>query len=728
MSIRVISNRFGNKCQSCRVNVAEATGFAFKKNGSWGTCCNSAACMSSLGIKKPSSTPQVAEIKDLGDVFGFFTPYSKEALPILRGMPSARWNPENSCWTTSKDPADRPQVIKAAKRLNITVVPDGFWTVDTSSIKSILDHATKIGAYSYQLAGIEHLAMKKKALLADDMGLGKTFQSLLALDGQPVVVICPASLKFNWAKEVAMWRKDYTSKIVMGSSAKKKDARQIKKLVAPKANEIIICNYEQMPKWLKKGGKENGYQLIAPAKAADLVTFEALKSATLIVDEGHLCKNYKAARTKRMTALSELVDRVWALTGTPLLNRPMDLWGTLSAFGMQRIVFGSWGGMLKTMNGGKTRFGYTFGEAREDAPEKLRRVMLRRMKTEVLDLPPKRWSDLVVPASKEVETILNEFDLPTSGLPAFDKFSAVRSKMAKERIPAAIEWAESYEEAGEAVVVFSAHRAPVKALGEREGWAMIMGDTPNHKRQDIVDQFQAGELKGVALTIGAGSTGLTLTAASTMLFVDLDWNPSNNSQCEDRICRIGQTKSCLYVRMVSEHPLDLHIQQLLSEKKALTDAAVENEVELDEDFELKFDNPELPEIKEESWEEMEARIKGMGKGKLQNKVEENRKRWLARISDEIVVTDEIRHELTGALASMQDSCDGAKDKDGIGFNKPDAAIMHTICSADMLSDAELEKFVLWTLRKYKGQLGSRFPILFRKNVANLQDSWGKLWS
>ena len=737
MSIKVIENRYAKQCQSCSVRVEEKKGFAFVQNRKWGTCCNSSACMKKLGIynavKNPPK-PADPKIEDLGDFFGFFTPYDKKALPILQGI--GAWCRARNCWKVSKDPAERPRIIKAAKRLNITDVPADFWTVDNSKIKDILDHATKVGAYSYQLAGIEHLAMKKKALLADDMGLGKTFQSLLALNGQPAIVVCPASLKFNWAKEVAMWRKDYTCKIVMGSSAKKRDSRQIKKWTVPSDNEIVIVNYEQLPKWL--GTKDE--QMI-------FLHEDFLKTVTLIVDEGHLCKNPKAARSKRMTTLSSMVDRVWALTGTPLLNRPLDLWGTLSSFGMQNIVFGSWWGMLKTMNGEKARYGYEFGTPNPDAPEKLRRVMLRRMKTEVLDLPPKRWSDLVVATSTELSDYLDtlaaaQFENQAHGadynlsnmteLPSFEEFSAVRAKMAEERIPAAIEWIETYEDAGEPVVVFSAHRKPIEAIGKREGWAVIMGATPNHKRQEIVDQFQAGKLKGVALTIGAGSTGLTLTAASTMLFIDLDWNPSNNSQCEDRICRIGQTKSCHYVRMVSEHPLDIHIQNLLSEKKAIVNAAVENEVDLGDDFKFKFKTFDYSSlfgnIKEETLEELEARIKNASKKELQDKVEENRASWMSRILDTIVVTDEIRTVLPVALSAMQGSCDGATTRDGIGFNKPDACIMNTISGAGLVDDADLEKFVLWTLRKYKGQLRQRFPILFHKNVANLQDSWGKLWS
>src|SRR5262245_5578154 len=128
-----------------------------------------------------------------------------------------------------------------------------------------------------------------------------------------------------------------------------------------------------------------------------------------------------------------------------------------------------------------------------------------------------------------------------------------------------LELVEQFEDQGGPLVVFSAHREPIEALAARGGWGVITGGTEPRRRQEVVDAFQAGRLKGVGRTIQAGGTGLTLTRASTALFVDLDWTPANNLQAEDRVCRIGQRAGHVrIIRMVSDHPLDRRVLRVLA--------------------------------------------------------------------------------------------------------------------------------------------------------------------
>ena len=155
-------------------------------------------------------------------------------------------------------------------------------------------------------------------------------------------------------------------------------------------------------------------------------------------------------------------------------------------------------------------------------------------------------------------------------LPPFQDFSAVRERLACTRTKALKEFVELYEEQREPLVVFSAHKAPVEALKGREGWEIITGDTSPSERQSITSRLQAGGLKGIASTIQAGGVGLTMTMASTVLFVDLDWVPANNLQAEDRVCRIGQeANSVQVVRMVSDHVLDRRVLEVLDRKAKL---------------------------------------------------------------------------------------------------------------------------------------------------------------
>ncbi len=288
----------------------------------------------------------------------------------------------------------------------------------------------------------------------------------------------------------------------------------------------------------------------------------------VLVSNCQYVKNYKAARSKKVTTIAEQAVRCWALTGTPLANRALDLWGVLGATGMAREVFGGWQKFVSLFGGCKNRWGgWDFApQASVEAAERLRRVMLRRLRAEVLpDLPAKTYQTLVVNelprdlardldlAEEQYEADCEAWDMERddlvgyggggeprrSRLPKFDQFSGLRARLAASRIEAMLEQVELSEESGEPLVVFSAHRAPIDELAKREGWRVITGDTPVAERQTTVDAFQAGDLKGVGLTIAAGGTGLTLTRANRMLFVDLDWVPANNAQAEDRCIAAG---------------------------------------------------------------------------------------------------------------------------------------------------------------------------------------------
>lgn len=151
------------------------------------------------------------------------------------------------------------------------------------------------------------------------------------------------------------------------------------------------------------------------------------------------------------------------------------------------------------------------------------------------------------------------------------QLAKARAQLAAAKVAPCVEIVEEFEEAEEPIVVASAYVAPCKALGARPGWACITGETPTAERGRIVDRFQAGELKGLALTYRAGGVGITLTRASNMILLDLDWTPAQISQMEDRECRIGQTRGVLIQRLVADHALDRHVIRLLTRKQRMID-------------------------------------------------------------------------------------------------------------------------------------------------------------
>lgn len=440
-----------------------------------------------------------------------------------------------------------------------------------------------ITLFAHQREGIEWLRTRgaegKGSLLADDMGLGKTAQTLLSLPPRaPVLVVCPAVAKTVWVRETAKFAPSYRTATVNGRG----------NFRWPEAGEVLAVNFDILPKPVKRGRFS--------ALPDDLLR-SMPEGLCVVIDEAHKCKNAKAQRTQALRSITyaarkERNGRVVLLTGTPLLNKPQEVWSILVAGGMQFEAFGpltSFGGdvfraAMRAAGGFEGRFGWEFNPRDVDASfaESLAKVMLRRRKTDVLDLPPVRDEEVCVEIDLSVTERraldgLSAKDVGTlrRGAPEFEGMSRAREILARAKIPALRELVEDCEEQEEPVLVFSAHRAPVEACATREGWASITGDTSADERGRIEEAFQRGELRGIAATIAAAGVALTLTRASRVIFADLDWTPANNDQARDRANRIGQTQSVLVTTLVANHPLDERINELIGFKRTLNAVTVE---------------------------------------------------------------------------------------------------------------------------------------------------------
>ena len=171
---------------------------------------------------------------------------------------------------------------------------------------------------------------------------------------------------------------------------------------------------------------------------------------------------------------------------------------------------------------------------------------------------------------------LEEFgsELRTALGVAFEEISRYRAALEDSKVAAAEELIESYEDAGEPLVVFGCHVAPVTKIGSRAGWATITGETPFPVRAEAVRAFQAGELKGIALTIQCAGFGLTLTRARIGLFLSLPWTPADLDQAEDRLMRIGQKNDVQYVYLVCDDPIDRRVAAILTKKRMIATHSV----------------------------------------------------------------------------------------------------------------------------------------------------------
>ena len=487
--------------------------------------------------------------------------------------------------------------------------------------------------YPFQRAGAEFLHGRTRAVLADQMGVGKTVQALTALDAQKgALVVVPPVVVGSWYDEArrwrpelrtAIWKRPYSifpgpGEINIASYAMLPFDLVEERTRCPFCNRLSVISLAEpsddsamvdvpqdaqgMSIWTKewknlcdktRGGCGKRFDQRSDVQNEHVWIGEKPKTPVqLVVDEAHYCKSRKARRTISVRAIAKQSSSVWLLTGTPLLNSPEELWSLCQTFPGPgpfdtgaHDTFGSWGKFVEMFHGKKKKYGgYDWAQAGDAAPEaraRLGSIMLRRMRQQVLPELPKK-------TRRFLQVEIDERGLPHWGTKAdLDKFSddrvlaecgpdgtlsTVRMKLAERKLDVMMQLASEYEETDEPVIAFSYHRGPIEALGARKGWGCITGSTPDRERALLVAAFQAGDLKGIAGTIGAMGVGVTLTKAANVLFLDRDFVPANNLQGEDRALRIGQKRAVVITILMTNHPVDLRVRDVLEKKERMLEA------------------------------------------------------------------------------------------------------------------------------------------------------------
>jgi SWI/SNF-related matrix-associated actin-dependent regulator of chromatin subfamily A-like protein 1 len=438
-------------------------------------------------------------------------------------------------------------------------------------------HAVSLGGElkPFQRAGVRYLLAQRRAFLADEQGLGKTIEALATIEADgayPAIVVCPASLKLNWQRELEHWLPQRTVQLLRGVGGGP-DA------VSASA-DITLVNYD-----------------IVAARLAQLC---ALEPRALVLDESHHCKNAAAKRTQAVQRLSAVVPRdglVLALSGTPVINRPAELISQL------RIL-----GRLEDFGSG-VQFGARFRGA--DAHLRLHwhlraRCFVRRLKADVLpQLPAKTRAVVPVELDNEPEYRLAERDVVAwlqsqpLDLRELDakvaaalraerlvRLNALKLLAARGKLHAALTWIHDFCATGERLVVFAHHREIQRAVLARFPNALhILGEDSHLARDGAVSSFQApdsAENQLIVCSIEVAGQGLTLTRASNVVFLELDWTPAKHDQAEDRCHRIGQQDAVNASYVLAAGSIDETISTLLEHKRAVIGAVTDGREEQEE--------------------------------------------------------------------------------------------------------------------------------------------------
>jgi SWI/SNF-related matrix-associated actin-dependent regulator 1 of chromatin subfamily A len=414
----------------------------------------------------------------------------------------------------------------------------------------------------HQKEAIEKLVRNKKFILADDMGLGKTTSTIIAAletGAKKVLIVCPASLKINWQREIA----NYSDRSVYIAEGKKFSDE----------HDFVIVNYDIL---------KNFHDI----KEKDKSEIMKINFDLVIMDEAHMISNPQAQRTKIANDIASKSNRVWLLSGTPMTSRPMNYYNLLNL--VDSPVAMNWMAYAKRYcNGfqfsvGKRKVWNVTGASNlDELRERTSTHILRRLKEEVLDLPEKIITPVYLRLkSKDYEELMGEYfdwydknpEESSSLTIQFGKLMKVRKVIAQEKINNTIELAENIIEQGKKIIIFTNFTDTLNQIYNHFGKSAVYldGSCSKFHRQNAVDEFQTNDkIKVFVGNLKAAGVGITLTSAEAVIMNDLSFVPAEHSQAEDRSHRIGQKNSTSVYYPLFENTIEGAIYDILNRKKKI---------------------------------------------------------------------------------------------------------------------------------------------------------------
>ena len=410
-------------------------------------------------------------------------------------------------------------------------------------------------------------------VLADEMGLGKTVQVIAlilarqqdAAGSGPCVVVCPSSLVYNWASELERFAPRLCVETLTGAS----DARRRK---MDGHAQVLVCSYD--------------------IARIDCGALAALRPYLLVLDEAQYIKTPGAKTTQAIKRIP--AEHAFALTGTPVENRPAELWSIFD-FVMP--------GYLGSFRQFRARFGLDILAGSEEAADELHTLvapfLLRRKKADVArHLPEKLESTVVTPLTAEERAVYEEhaerlraaLQGGVAGEPLGERGAEVLGELTRLReaccwpglvddgftgpsskADVILELVQNGQAAGERALVFSQFTGFLDLLGRRLDEAGVPyyrldGSTSKRQRADLVERFNGGDVPVFLISLKAGGTGLTLTGASMVIHADPWWNLAEEEQATDRAHRIGQTQTVKVYKVIAQDTVEERIVELQRKK------------------------------------------------------------------------------------------------------------------------------------------------------------------
>jgi len=517
--------------------------------------------------------------------------YHPDAVRAVKSVTGATYNPVKKLWTVPLPHVEEaletlsragstadPEVIAAAKkqkekRLELQAIKNGakkdgaeVFSADNIARGDISD----LPLFNFQKIGCDFLWSATAALLADEPGLGKTIQTIAALSGPSFsrnLVLCPATLKYNWQEEIKKWRPNELAAVVSGSPKKRQEFWK-------KPAKWIIANYELLIK--------------------DIDIIRRIPWTAIVCDEATRISNPRAKSVKALKWI--LCPKKIALTGTPISNSPIDLWSI--ADWLRPGFLGSYWQFLESYTI-RDRWNNIVGYKNLGVlAQKIEPLTLRRVKEEVLtDFPNKTREDVVFSLSapelkvyesvktrllEEIRPLLSKIDtrslalIPVKMLRLKQITGHLRLIGEGERsskLEVLKQLLEPILKSGEKALIFTQFAEMAKILYEElKNFHpfLIYGEVEQAERQARVNAFSAFAGPAVMIMTEAGAYGLNLQAAPYVFHYDLPWSVAKLTQREDRAHRIGQTKPVTVYNLVARHTIDEYVSKVLHKKQKIS--------------------------------------------------------------------------------------------------------------------------------------------------------------
>lgn len=536
-----------------------------------------------------------------GDYSLYLTfPYDNRIVEIVRSFPTRYWHAEEKKWELPFNKLGELVDKLPEQEFDIT---GEYITLEKPKAEVPAGFEFKTTPFQHQVEGFNYGLQNDRWLLGDEMGLGKTKQVIdiavakkLQRGFKHCLIICGVNgLKWNWMNEIKIHSNE--SGYILGTRKNKIGSNTDKyaDLCALPSNlsYFIITNIESIRD-----------EKIA-AKIAELCACGEI--GIIAADEVHKMKNPTSQQGKAFLKLKP--ECRIAMTGTPLMNTPLDLYIILKWLGYEDHSFYAFRNHYCEMGGygGYQVVGYRH---LNELQERLDDVMLRRLKKDVLDLPEKTYIEEFVEMSKDQWKVYNEVTMdiknnidqikcannPLAELIRMRQasgYTGILSNTIQEgaKLERMTEIVEDSISNGKQVVIFSNWTqmtdVAVSYL-KNYRYGVITGQTKDEERQQIVNKFQSGEYKIVIGTIGAMGTGITLTAGTVEIFLDEPWNRANKEQAEDRCHRAGTKENVTIYTLLCKGTIDERIHELVYQKGEMADALVDGKANMSKSELLDF--------------------------------------------------------------------------------------------------------------------------------------------